>query len=99
MVKQTDSLVALFLGKIDKRQGITRNKESNVQEKIYKAYYYISSRPNGNTITETNLMKHANNSLSKAIKVVNAFFTEKWKSYREQMDKLEYSEFKETIEF
>jgi hypothetical protein len=99
MVKQTDSLVALFLGKIDKRQGITRNKESNVQEKIYKAYYYISSRPNGNTITETNLMKHANNSLSKAIKVVNAFFKEKWKSYREQMDKLEYSEFKETIEF
>ena len=99
MVKQTDSLVALFLGKIDKRQGITRNKDSNVQEKIYKAYYYISSRPNGNTITETNLMKHANNSLSKAIKVVNAFFTEKWKSYREQMDKLEYSEFKETIEF
>jgi hypothetical protein len=99
MVKQSDSLVALFLGKIDKRQGITRNKESNVQEKIYKAYYYISSRPNGNTITETNLMKHANNSLSKAIKVVNAFFTEKWKSYREQMDKLDYSEFKETIEF
>jgi hypothetical protein len=44
-------------------------------------------------------MKHANKSLSKAIKVVNAFFKEKWKSYREQMDKLEYSEFKETIEF
>ena len=32
-------------------------------------------------------------------KVVNAFFKEKWKNYREQMDKLEYSEFKETIEF
>ena len=99
MVKQTDSLVVLFLGKIDKRQGITRNKESNVQEKIYKAYYYISSRPNGNTITETNLMKHANNSLNKAIKVVNMFFTEKWKSYREQMDKLEYSEFKDVKQF
>ena len=99
MVKQTDSLVALFLGKIDKRQGITRNKESNVQEKIYKAYYYISSRPNGNTITESNLMKHANNSLNKAVKMVNAFFTEKWKSYKEEMDKLEYSEFKDVKQF
>jgi hypothetical protein len=99
MVKQTDSLVALFLGKIDKRQGITRNKESNVQEKIYKAYYYISSRPNGNTITESNLMKHANNSLNNAVKLVNAFFIEKWKSYKEQMDKLEYSEFKDVKQF
>ena len=99
MVKQTDSLVALFLGKIDKRQGITRNKESNVQEKIYKAYYYISSRPNGNTITESNLMKHANNSLNKAVKQVNAFFTEKWKSYKKEMDKLEYSEFKDVKQF
>ena len=44
-------------------------------------------------------MKHANNSLNKAIKVVNTFFREKWKSYREQMDKLEYTEFKEIIEF
>jgi hypothetical protein len=99
MVKQTDSLVALFLGKIDKRQGITRNKESNVQEKIYKAYYYINSRPNGNTITESNLMKHAYNSLNKAVKLVNAFFIEKWKSYKEQMDKLEYSEFKDVKQF
>ena len=44
-------------------------------------------------------MKHANNSLNKAIKVVNMFFTEKWKSYREQMDKLEYSEFKDVKQF
>ena len=44
-------------------------------------------------------MKHANNSLNNAVKLVNAFFIEKWKSYKEQMDKLEYSEFKDVKQF
>ena len=31
--------------------------------------------------------------------MVNAFFTEKWKSYKKEMDKLEYSEFKDVKQF
>ena len=99
IVKEIDDLIALFLGGIDKRQGITRNLESNIQQEIYKAYSYISSRPSGNTITEKNLMTHAVNSLDKAVKLVNLFFDNKWKDYSNQIDKLEYSEFKEIKQF
>ena len=99
LVIQIDSLVGLFLGNIDKRQGITRNKESNVQQNVYKAYSYISSRPNGNTITENNLFNHAENSLTDAVKEINAFFRDKWEDYKNQIDKLEYSEFKEIKQF
>tara|TARA_B110000240_G_scaffold197796_1_gene254418 strand:- start:4782 stop:6914 length:2133 start_codon:yes stop_codon:yes gene_type:complete len=99
LVIHIDSLVGLFLGNIDKRQGITRNKESNVQQNVYKAYSYISSRPNGNTITENNLFNHAENSLTDAVKEINAFFRDKWEDYKNQIDKLEYSEFKEIKQF
>ncbi|MGF1559790.1 MAG: WD40/YVTN/BNR-like repeat-containing protein, partial [Flavobacteriaceae bacterium] len=34
MVKQIDSLIALFLGKEDKRQGLTRNSETNVMQRL-----------------------------------------------------------------
>ena len=99
IIKEIDELTALFLGKIDKRQGITRNIESNVQQKIYKAYSYISSRPNGNTVTEENLIKHANTSLEKATESVNEFFNERWKNYKSKIENLEYSEFKEELKF
>jgi hypothetical protein len=59
----------------------------------------MSSRPSGNTITEKNLMTHAVNSLDKAVKLVNLFFDNKWKDYSNQIDKLEYSEFKEIKQF
>jgi hypothetical protein len=44
-------------------------------------------------------MNHAVSSLDKAVKLVNLFFDDKWKDYSNQMDKLEYSEFKEIIQF
>ena len=94
-----DEMIGLFLGKIDNRQGITRSKQKNIQQEIYKAYSYISSRPNGNTTTENNLLMHVNNSLNIATEKVNLFFNEKWKDYKHQMDKLEYSEFKEIKQF
>ncbi len=98
-INEIDELIALFIGKIDKRQGITRDIDSNVQQKVYKAYSYINSRPNGNTVTELNLIKHANTSLEKATERVNAFFNEKWKNYKSQIENLEYSEFKEITKF
>ena len=99
IINEMDEMIALFLGKIDNRQGITRSKQKNIQQEIYKAYSYISSRPNGNTTTENNLLMHVNNSLNIATEKVNLFFNEKWKDYKHQMDKLEYSEFKEIKQF
>jgi hypothetical protein len=99
IVKQIDSLMALYIGKEDKRQGITRNPEMNVVERLQDAYGYAASRPNGLTDTERRLMEFAKADLDKALEATNAFFGEAWKAYRTQMEGLALSPFKDTVTF
>jgi photosystem II stability/assembly factor-like uncharacterized protein len=94
--KQIDSLLARYLGKEDKRQGITRNPEMTVVRRISNAYGYVGSRPSGMTETETRLMEFAEEDLKKALGETNAFFANAWKAYRESMQSLDLSPFKET---
>ncbi len=93
--KEIDSLVALYLGKEDKRQGITRNPEMTVTRRIYEAYGYVGSRPGGMTATEERLLEYAEADLRNALSATNAFFANRWKIYRESMEGLALSPFKE----
>ncbi|QCX02342.1 hypothetical protein FGM00_09960 [Aggregatimonas sangjinii] len=99
IAKQIDSVMALYIGKEDKRQGITRNPETNVMQRIGNASGYVRSRPNGLTKTERDLMKYAENDLESALEKTNTFFTDKWKAYREEIEKLDVSPFKEIKTF
>lgn len=99
LVKQIDSIIALYLGKEDKRQGITRNPEITVMQRLGTASRYVSSRKSGLTITETNLVKFAENHLKEALDKTNSFFMEKWKPYRESVEALDLSPFKEAETF
>ncbi len=99
MTKAIDSVVALFIGKEDKRQGITRNPEINVMQRINTAGYYVGSRKTGVTQTEKKLIKFAEDQLKSALDKTNTFFTEKWKPYRETIENLATSPFKETKTF
>ena len=72
IVKTIDSKIALFLGNEDDRQGITRNKEVTVLNRIYEANSYVRSRPNGITKTETILIKQAKDELNNALQTVNS---------------------------
>jgi len=99
IVKQIDSVVALYIGKVDKRQGITRNPEINVMQRLGMAGGYIESRPAGLTETERDLMKYAETDLKSALKETNVFFEDKWKAYRESIQALNVSPFKETKTF
>ena len=99
IVKQIDSLVALYLGAEDKRQGITRNPEMTVLTRIRNASRYAGSRPAGLTVTENKLIEYAENDLKAALSQTNAFFAKAWKEYREKMQELELSPFKETETF
>ncbi|MFS4468002.1 WD40/YVTN/BNR-like repeat-containing protein [Maribacter sp. 2210JD10-5] len=99
IVKQIDSVIARYIGKEDKRQGITRNPEINVMQRIQTASYYTATRKNGITQTERDLIKYAEQDLKSALNKTNTFFTEKWKAYREEIEKLEVSPFKETKTF
>lgn len=99
IVKEIDSIIALYLGKEDKRQGITRNPEVTVMQRINTASYYAGSRKTGITDTEKNLVKFAEDDLKEALEKTNSFFNDKWKPYREAIETLDLSPFKPTKSF
>ncbi|SEL42322.1 Uncharacterized protein SAMN04487910_2411 [Aquimarina amphilecti] len=99
IIKKIDSTIAIYLGKEDKRQGITRNPEITVMQRLGTAGWYTGSRQNGLTVTEKTLIKHANNALKEALDKTNTFFTKDWKPYQEAIEKLETSPFKEIKTF
>lgn len=99
IVKQLDSLIALYLGKEDKRQGITRNPEITVMQRIGNASFYTRTRKTGITATERRLIQFAEDELKSALQKTNAFFSDAWKAYREDIEKQEVSPFKETKSF
>ena len=96
IIKEIDSVIALYLGKDDKRQGITRNPEVTVMQRIGNASYYSGTRKTGITATEKRLIQFAEDDLKKALQKTNTFFNDKWKAYREEIEKKEVNPFKET---
>ncbi len=96
IVKQIDSVVALYIGKEDKRQGITRNPEITVMQRLNTANFYTATRKNGITETERRLIQFAKEELKGALEKTNSFFNEHWKAYRTDIEGLELSPFKET---
>ncbi len=99
IVKAIDSVIALYIGKEDKRQGITRNPEINVMQRIGNAGYYAETRKTGLTTTEKNLIQFAEDDLKNALNKTNSFFSDRWKTYRESIEALKVSPFKETKTF
>ncbi|MET7027852.1 WD40/YVTN/BNR-like repeat-containing protein [Sediminicola luteus] len=99
IVKEIDTVLALYLGKDDKRQGITRNPEITVMQRIGAASGYVESRQTGVTATEIQLVKYAEEELAKALEATNTFFDDKWKNYKVSIEQLDNSPFKETKKF
>jgi photosystem II stability/assembly factor-like uncharacterized protein len=99
IIKEIDTVMALYLGKDDKRQGITRNPEITVMQRIGEASGYVESRQNGITTTEKKLVQYAEDELAKALEATNTFFDTKWKNYRVSIEQLDNSPFKETKKF
>ncbi|MFD1614869.1 VPS10 domain-containing protein [Gelatiniphilus marinus] len=99
IIKKIDDLIALYLGKEDKRQGITRNPEVNINQRIRLANAYVRSRQNGLTSTENTLIEHAKNALKNGLAKTNTFFNNDWKTYKESMETINLSPFKTTKSF
>jgi hypothetical protein len=99
ITKKIDSVIAVYIGREDKRQGITRNPETNVMQRLGSASWYSGSRPNGMTKTETLLMKHAKDALNEALLQTNSFFENEWKTYKTKLEKINVSPFKNLKKF
>jgi photosystem II stability/assembly factor-like uncharacterized protein len=93
IVKEIEKEIALFLGEIDERQGITLDPTVRVMERIGTAQSYVESRPNGLTITENQLIKQAKEELDTTLKSVNVFYRSKWPAYKKAMEALNFSPF------
>ncbi len=94
IIKKVDSLIAIYLGKEDKRQGITSSPEVTIMQRLGTASGYVKSRQNGLTSTEITLIQHAENQLQSALERTNSFYTDEWKTYQNTMENLQTSPFK-----
>ena len=99
LIKKIDSLIALYIGKEDKRQGITRNPEVTVMRRIGTASGYAGSRPSGLTATEERLIRQAKEQFASVIRETNEFFVTEWSQYKSKMEQMDLSPFKETKTF
>ncbi|MCT4699623.1 WD40/YVTN/BNR-like repeat-containing protein [Tenacibaculum haliotis] len=99
IIKKIDTLIAMYLGTIDKRQGITRNPEVTINNRFGTARWYVGSRFGKQTATEKQLINQFKTSYTKGIEKTNIFFSEDWKKYKETVEKIEISPFKKTSTF
>ena len=99
IIKKIDTLIAMYLGTIDKRQGITRNPEVTINNRFGTARWYVGSRFGKQTATEKQLINQFKTSFVKGIEKTNTFFSEDWKKYKETVEKIEISPFKKTSTF
>lgn len=99
ITKKIDTLIDEFLGKEDKRQGITQNPGVTVTQRIGNAAFYAGTRPDSITATEKRLLQQAKDALEAAVKKTNDFFANDWKAYKEKIEKVELTKFKEVKSF
>jgi photosystem II stability/assembly factor-like uncharacterized protein len=95
IVRATDSLIDKYVGKVDKRQGITRNPEVTPLQRLGNAANYVYDSQSGLTSTETTLIKHAKDALGELLGETNTFFTKEWSTYQSTMKDVKMDPFKE----
>jgi len=99
ITKQIDTLIAVYLGKEDDRQGITSDTIVNVMDRMGTAGWYSRSRPSGMTRTEDLLLQQAKDALEAALQQTNEFFRNDWPKYRALIEEQEFENFKDTKQF
>ena len=99
IITKIDKHIAAFLGKIDKRQGITRNPEVTVNSRYVSARRYVGSRFGHLTSTEERLISQFKKVFNDAVKKTNSFFETDWKTYKTTLETIRISPFKEIQKF
>ncbi len=99
IAKKIEGIISMYLGTIDKRQGITRNPEVTVTQRFSSARRYVSARFGKITKTETEQINNFKAALKTALNISNDFFNTDWKTYKAEIEKIEISPFKTTKSF
>lgn len=99
IIKKIDTLLAHYLGKEDKRQGLVRSNLPNINSRINLANHYVTTRLSGLTETEITIIKKAEEALKLGLEKTNLFFDKPWNTYRSQIENIELSTFKDVKSF
>ena len=99
IITKIDKLIAVYIGSVDKRQGITRNPEVTVSRRYSSARRYVGSRFGHLTTTEKQLISQYKKALETAINKTNTFFETDWKKYKTTLETIRISPFKEIQKF
>lgn len=84
-----------FLGKEDKRQGITRGQPQSVNNSLGTAQFYTGSATHAPGATELKLIEKFEKNLTEALKPVNDYFETEWPKFRETIEPIDLSPFKD----
>jgi hypothetical protein len=93
--KKIEGLLDAMLGKEDKRQGITATEFPSTISYLYNAAGYVDDLLQEPGKTEFTLVKNADEKVSKVIAEINEFYKTDWVNYRNAVEKLNLSPFKE----
>ncbi len=96
--KKIDGLLDSMMSKEDKRQGITATEFPSTISYLYTAAYYVDDLLQKPGKTELTLVKNADEKVSKVIDEINVFYKTDWVNYRNAIEKLNLSPFKELDE-
>ena len=85
IVKQIEKLQNKYFGTPDKRQGITRNPEVTVLNRVRSASGYIRSRQGAQTATEKQLYQQAETLAKEVNTEAQNFLNKEWKAFVSEM--------------
>jgi photosystem II stability/assembly factor-like uncharacterized protein len=88
------AIMDFIVGKEDKRQGIVRQPDPTPVSYIFVASYYISTSKEPVNATDQRVYQQADEQVSKVLSKVNYFYEKTWPSYKEMMEKVTISPFK-----
>lgn len=90
-----NSLLDLYLGKEDDRQGITADQTDNVDSYYGTAYFYLSNGLHVPTRTEKAMVAKFKSVMAVANQKTDDYLAANWAQYKEQMEALDLSPFKD----
>jgi hypothetical protein len=99
IITKINGLLDDLLGKEDDRQGITDTEFPSTISYLYTARSYVNSLQQLPGLTETTLIKIADEKVEEVISKINEFYKSDWISYKDSVKDLKLSPFTDIEEF
>ena len=94
-IDSLNSMLDVFLGEEDDRQGITRSQPNSINNFYFGAYRYTQNALHAPGSTENKLIQKFDEEVKAAIEMINGYYAEEWPKFREAVENLDTSPFED----